>query len=81
MHPAGNLFIYIGIGIIIDEEGYAAEETAMIEHASSDNVSDAAEGCNTNEQIGEAEVQKQEGSVSKRKLNAELMAYGVVWIL
>lgn len=37
----------------------------MIEHASSDNVSDAAEGCNTNEQIGEAEVQKQEGSVSK----------------
>jgi len=28
-------------------------------HASSDNVSDAAEGCNTNKQKGEAEVQKQ----------------------
>jgi hypothetical protein len=29
MHLAGNLFIYIGIGIIIDEDGYVAEETAM----------------------------------------------------
>jgi hypothetical protein len=77
---AGNLFIYIGIGIIIDEDGYVAEETAM-EHASSDNVSDAAEACNTKKQKGEAEVQKQEGSVSKSEAKCRVDDIEDVWIL
>jgi hypothetical protein len=46
-----------------------------MEHASSDNM------CNTNKQKGEAEVQKQEGSVSKSEAKCRVDDIEVVWIL